>query len=95
MGPGHGAGGFHLPRAVAGTRGPVGAAVVGWSVDGWATRLEAWASVGGLVLAALGVWLDGRTRPPDAAFNRDLVVVLLALLLRWCSVGVAFLGSGS
>ena len=66
-----------------------------WAVDSLATRLEAWASVGGLVFAALGVWLDARAQPPDAAFNRVVVVVLLALLLGWCTVGVAFLGFGT
>ena len=71
----------------------MGAAVVGWSVDSLATRLEAWASVGGLVLAALGVWLDQRARPSDAASYRGLVVVLFALLLGCLTVGLAFSGT--
>ena len=63
-----------------------------WVADGWAARLEAWASVGGLVAAALGVWLDRRARPSDVASYRGLVVILLALLLGCWMLGLAFSG---
>ena len=64
-----------------------------WVADGWATRLEAWASVGGLIAAALGVWLGAWARPSAGAFNRGVVVVLLALLVGCWMLGLAFSGT--